>query len=203
MGFSVALVEYSVNFLYSLLLGAFFGLIYDIFRIIRIAISGVGIGTNKPASAKIDELSSHIIAKSARGRKAKKNRVGEKLYDILVFIQDVLFFLIAAMLLTVFLYCFNFGQLRLYIYIGVFAGFLAYYNTVGRLIAAVSGLILSVVKLLIIFLVYSIITPIVRALWGIISAPVNYIKIRHIIASSDRRAAKLFVICNDIDVAKS
>lgn len=62
-------------------------------------------------------------------------RILKKKASLTVFLEDLLFSLIAALSTA---YCFtliNYGQVRLFLLVGEVAGFLLYYNTVGALVA--------------------------------------------------------------------
>ncbi len=79
----------------ALILGAVFGLLYDIFRIIRLAF--------KNSSA-------------------------------VVFVEDIIFWIIATVTTFLFTIIFNNGELRLSLIITQVVGFLIYYFTLGKLI---------------------------------------------------------------------
>ena len=63
--------------------------------------------------------------------------------DIVYFICDVMFFIIAAIGSAIFIFHVNNGRIRGIALFGSLVGFLLYYNTAGRLVSAVSGLIIA------------------------------------------------------------
>lgn len=81
-------------FLYSFLVGAFIGLLYDLFRVSRVLLG--------------------------RGR-------------LKVFFEDLVFCLMSAVVLCVFVFNTTMGMVRLFAFCGVAVGFFLYYFTLGRL----------------------------------------------------------------------
>ena len=77
-----------------------------------------------------------IIRTAARmtGKKAVTNTV--------YFICDILFFIIAAVISAIFIFYVNNGRIHGIALAGSLLGFLLYYNTVGRLVSLVSGLLI-------------------------------------------------------------
>ncbi len=193
MAFNVSSTQTLVLLLYALLLGALFGVIYDIFRISRVMLTGVGIGKSRTSFEKID-----LITKRIRGNSGVKNntvrRIKNRMTDVIIFAQDLLFFVICALVFTVFLYQANFGQPRLFIYLGAVAGFILYYNTFGRVSAALSGIAVSCIRLALTFLVYKVAKPQIKAFARAISVPVEAYKLRSIIATGERERARLFMM---------
>ena len=92
-------MEYSnwqqlIIFLYGIAIGLGFGLLFDIFRAIRVFLGG----------------------------------------KLAVFFQDFIYFLLCAVVVFVYLFIFNRGQVRFFALLAVLAGSLFYYLTVGRYI---------------------------------------------------------------------
>ena len=88
-------------------LGAVLSVIYDIFRIIRVAFGG------------------------------KKTAV---------FVEDLIFSLVALVLTFVFVIAFNNGELRFFVLIGELLGFVTCHYTIGRIIIGFSRAIINSVK---------------------------------------------------------
>lgn len=63
-----------------------------------------------------------------------------------VFVEDILFSIIALVLTFIFVVAFNNGELRFFVLIGELLGFVAYYFTLGRLTMSVSKMIISLIK---------------------------------------------------------
>lgn len=100
--------------LYSVVLGAFFGVVYDLFRIRRANFSFSG-----------------------------KKKAGAVFEVIWICFEDIIFFLICSSVTCVFIYYFNSGRLRYLALLGAAFGFFVYYKTVGRLVMYFSVLILN------------------------------------------------------------
>ena len=86
--------------------GSLLGLVYDLFRLIRLAV----------------------------GRKKA------------VFLQDLLYFVVAAFLTVLFLLAVNRGSLRLFILLAMAAGFFSYYVTLSRVLLPLGGLLLRLLR---------------------------------------------------------
>lgn len=126
--------------LYSAVVGTVLGVLYDIFRIIRVAM--------KPSPGMSPKLRSFYDA------------VG----DTVIFIEDILFAFIAALVVAVFLFHVNDGQLRWFVLAGAAVGFFLYYMTVGRLVLLCAGAIISFVKAVLGFLLRITIIPLIKLL---------------------------------------
>lgn len=120
MGYEgVPILAQTTSFLYAMALGAVLSLVYDIFRIIRVAFGG------------------------------KKTAV---------FVEDLLFSLVALVLTFVFVIAFNNGELRFFVLIGELFGFVVCHYTVGRVILSFSRAIINGVK----WVLKLIFTPILK-----------------------------------------
>ncbi|MBQ9744677.1 MAG: spore cortex biosynthesis protein YabQ [Clostridia bacterium] len=123
--------QLSVSY-HSVILGFYLGIIYDIVRIIR-CFFGV---RYRCVIKRFDKL-------WLKSEEKKLNRVYESL---LMGITDILFFIIIACIMASFIYSVNSGNVRWYIYLFAFAGFLIYYLTLGKIIISLSSLIVRTVK---------------------------------------------------------
>lgn len=121
MGISIS--EEALLFLKSCLLGAGLAAVYDIFRILRLAV-----------------------------------RSGK----IVVFIEDTLYFILIALATFTFMLFFSEGQIRAYILIGEFLGWLLYYYTIGALVFRMSKAIIRAIKAVLRWLYKIFIHPFVR-----------------------------------------
>lgn len=65
--------------------------------------------------------------------------------DIAYFVCDVTFFIIAAAISAIFIFHVNNGRIRGIALFGSFAGFVLYYNTLGRLVSMITDLIIRTV----------------------------------------------------------
>lgn len=127
--------------LYAVGIGILLGLIYDVFRIVRMAFTVPG-----------------IVSDLYRGREYK-NRF---LVNIIGFVCDILFFVIAAVISAIFIFHVNNGRIRGIALFGSLVGFTAYYNTVGRLVTLISGAIIRGVCHTVRFIAVRIILPVLR-----------------------------------------
>jgi Spore cortex protein YabQ (Spore_YabQ). len=105
--------ELALMFIWAAALGCVFGILYDVFRIIR---------------------------RSVRG--ADRNPVAYAF----IFIQDIIFFIVAAAASAIFFYKFNSGRIRLSGIAFIIVGFSAYYFTLGKLVMLIADAIISFIR---------------------------------------------------------
>ena len=132
--------------------GILLGLVYDVFRILRIART-------------YDELPDgkffKKIALPKKAVKASKSRgVFRFLNSALIFVEDISFWIAAAFIETVFIYYFNNGEIRLDFFFYTAAGFFAYSVSVGKLIVFFAKKLIFFCRCLIFYILYIIIYPI-------------------------------------------
>lgn len=125
--------------LYSAGIGAALGALYDVFRIMRVAM--------KP----LPDMPARI--------RQFYNTVG----DTMIFAEDILFSLTAAAVVAVFLFHINDGQLRWFVLAGAAAGFSLYYMTVGRLVMLCANAIISFIRSLIRLILRLTLFPAIKA----------------------------------------
>lgn len=140
-------------FFQFLIPGIFLGLVYDVFRVIRI-------GRNDQTPRLSEMIRKRFFPqKTERKKKHAKNRE-----TVLIFIEDIIFFLIVAITEILAVYYFNDGEIRIYGLLFSAIGFLCYQKTVGRLVIVLSKKILYLLKKTIYFFVFLILNP-----WFVIS----------------------------------
>ena len=144
--------------LYSAVIGAFIGVIYDIFRILRIALPEV-----------------------IKGTKAE---------TVIVFFQDIIFWLITSAVFIIFIYYANKGMTRLIMIFASGAGFLIYYYTVGRIVIFFSGAIIGLVKHIVKLFYKILINPLIFLITGVIIVSGKFFKGR-INRRTERKAVRL------------
>ena len=105
----------------SILLGVISGLVFDIFRSVRLEIRG--------------------------GHRT-------------VAFQDILFWIIIAVLFFATVYKFNSGQLRFYIFIGAFLGLALYLLTISRLCIRIFAIIISALSSVVSFVIRTVEFPV-------------------------------------------
>ncbi len=113
--------------------GIFLSMVYDVFRLIRI-------GRNDRNHKVIPALRKRYFP-CANERKRKN--LSE---NILVFIEDILFWLIAAITEILAIYHINRGEIRIYCLMISVASFFIYRNTVGKLFLFLSTKILYLLR---------------------------------------------------------
>lgn len=121
MGISIS--EQALEFLAACLLGAGIGVLYDVFRILRIAFK--------------------------HGR-------------IITIAEDLLFWILSAVITFFFLLLFSEGQVRVYILLGELLGFTVYYFSLGCLVMRFSEWIIHLIKRLLKLLYKLLISPFVK-----------------------------------------
>ena len=134
--------------------GIFLGIVYDIFRILRIGrTSDLSVGgafyekirPRKPLFAPVSRFLSAHPLKAADW--------------ILVFIEDILFWLIAAITEILLIFHTNGGEIRIYCLIASVVGFFLYHQTLGKLITFFTKQIIFLLRCLIYWTLYAIIYP--------------------------------------------
>ena len=149
--------EYSA-FVNAVLLGVLFGIIYDIFRILRIARVPYLI-----PSGKFYEL----IKIPERKNKKQKN-ILKKFTEVsdaaLTFAEDIAFWIIATIGKVLFIYHVNGGVVRIYFIFCTFIGAALYFFTAGKITSYFSIRIIFLLRCLFYWSFYIIIYP-VRLVW--------------------------------------
>ncbi|HIZ56174.1 MAG TPA: spore cortex biosynthesis protein YabQ [Firmicutes bacterium] len=107
MDIQIMLTQQTTAFLYACLLGVGLGLIYDIFRILRLAVPSGG---------------------------------------IIIFVEDLLFFLVAGTATFLFMIRYNSGMLRGFIFVGELLGFSVYYFSIGTLVYRIADALINQIR---------------------------------------------------------
>ncbi len=144
---------------YSLAVGAFLGVLWDSFRIIRI----VCYGKRKPGSLTPIKLPSNGKDVS-RALSFSHTQAPFSLSGIAIFISDLLFCLTAAVSVIILLFHLNGGEIRGFALFGAAIGFTVYYFTVGRLTVLFSDFIIKGIKKLILLVLSVTVIPIFKLL---------------------------------------
>lgn len=133
------------------LLGVVLGVIYDVFRFLRISAS-----SNVPSGAFFEKIRPKKPILTQRKQK-KTIKIGKK---AIVFIEDILFFIISAVAEILFFLGLNDGEIRIYCLIFTLIGFILYLLSIGRIVIYFSSVIIFFVKCLLYWLFYIIIIPV-------------------------------------------
>lgn len=107
------------------------------------------------------------------------SRLAFTLPGVLILIEDLLFFALAAILTFSYMLSAVNGFIRCFIMLGVGLGFLIYYLTIGALIMKISGAIIGIIKKILQLLYKIFIMPIVwlaKKIYEILLKVWNYIK---------------------------
>lgn len=126
----IHLADQTWSFLSACLLGAALGMLYDVFRILRIAFP---------------------------------TRPG------IVFLEDLLFWIIAALLSFLFLLASSDGVVRVFLLAGELIGGTLYYCTAGRLVMRVARAIIRAVEAVLRFIFRFLVHPVWRLVYAIVS----------------------------------
>lgn len=129
-----------IEVLYSLILGLIFGGLYDIIRIVHILCG--------------------IASYSGERSFCRRGAIPFTIF----FLTDLLFMLTVTAVYSFFIYWQMNGELRLYVFIAVIAGFAVYYNTAGRAVMFFSEVIVRFLRFI---GHYAIVIP-VRYLWKLL-----------------------------------
>ena len=146
--------------LYSLLVGAFLGVLWDVFRILRIIAYGK---RNAVKSLYIPLPATEKGVAKALSVSHTQNFLS--LAGILIFISDILFSLTATVSLILLIFQVNNGEIRGTALIGTVIGFSVYYFTVGRLTVLFSDLIIRFIKKILAFFLKFTVIPVANVLF--------------------------------------
>ena len=149
MQFIVILYQLQIT-LYALLLGLFFGVLYDSLRIVRMLAGITPVHIQSVSWTR--RLPCRHIGKLGRGV------ISELLF---VHLLDILYGLSTGASFCVFLYALNNGRFRWYLLLGCVLGFMAYYWSAGRLVMYLSGYIVAVLRSVIGLILYLLTQPLI------------------------------------------
>ena len=115
--------------------GVFLSMVYDVFRLIRI---GRNDPCHKPIVALRKKFFSYEPSSEQKQEKRSKNTI--------VFIEDILFWLIAAITEILSVYYINRGEIRIYCLMISIIGFFVYQRTIGKIFLFLSTKILYLLR---------------------------------------------------------
>lgn len=160
-----------VLFLYSLAVGALLGVLWDIFRIIRLIVC-------KERSAD-DSFPIRLPSNEREVIKALSFKHRQKIIPvILIFISDLLFCLFASATVILLLFHLNGGQIRGFVLFGAALGAVTYYFTVGKLTFAFSDRMIRGAKRLIRFILSVTVIPVFVLLNGLVRSALRKLGLR-------------------------
>lgn len=138
---------------YSLWLGIILGVVYDILRIRRIATARSGSFGARRAP---------ISLAMWNGKGPRRSKVGAGL----LFVEDLLFALFAAVSFLLLFYSVNGGIVRWYAFVGAGMSFVVYRLTIGRLLMCLSDRITRGIRCVIGWLWKRMVSPLARFLFS-------------------------------------
>lgn len=159
--------------LYSVAVGCLLGILWDVFRIIRIAVYGRQHGegvspVRLPASKK--EVSRALSVRHTKGALS--------LSGISIFLSDLLFCLSASAAVILLLFHLNGGEIRGFALFGALLGFICYYFTVGKLTVLFSELIITGIKKLLYFVLSLTLIPVFNLFRRLTAFILNKLRLR-------------------------
>lgn len=88
-------------------------------------------------------------------------RIAVNTHSLIIFFEDIIFFIVSAVSTFLFIFHVNSGQIRWFIFLGLILGFIVYYFTLGKLVIKISEVIIKIVKSVFKFLFGIFIKPFV------------------------------------------
>ncbi len=147
-------METSPYLLWNLLLNAFLGgvllgAIYDTMRLSRVFL-GV---------CHYTDISPGWKACSPFAKKISNKKIPPVFATVLFVIQDFCFCLSAGILIAILLFYGNNGNFRGFVPLGLLAGFLLYYVTIGKLLIKVSEYVIFTIKIAVLYVIFYLTRP--------------------------------------------
>lgn len=139
----------------AFLLGGVLGAIYDALRITRVFF---GVHYSRRAAKRLQEIRLPFLSPHKRRRESPA-------LGIIVFVEDLLFCILAGVLLILLLYEANNGKIRFPVFLCAGVGFLLYRATAGRLVMLFSEVIAFAIETVVRYLLFFLLYP-VRAVAG-------------------------------------
>ena len=130
----------SLLLLWSAVFGAVLGMINDVNRIIRVFL---GVRYTQNGFERLYKYPLPILKKPLGELKTLPKR---GFVSVIIFLQDLLFFIIAGVGVAILNYEFNEGKFRIFTLLAILVGFLLYYFTIGKLVILASELIVFSIK---------------------------------------------------------
>lgn len=91
-----------------------------------------------------------------------------KTTDFATYVQDVIFWAITGIITLAFIFYFNNGEIRFYVFLGIILGAIIYILTISKYVIKVSVRIINYIKKLISTIINIILVPI-KAIWKIVN----------------------------------
>ena len=120
--------------------GVIMGLFYDVLYMTRVM---CGLHIKKQCVSTCPECDQHTDVSCATRKKSV--RLHSAFSSVVLFVEDVIFFLVCGVCVVLILYFVNDGQFRFFVPLGLASGFFVYKMTVGRLVRALLEVLVGVV----------------------------------------------------------
>jgi len=143
----------SALYLYALILGFFFGAVYDGLRITRVFL---GVRYSRRAAKRLERVRLPLLS-------PRKKSGESRLLGVIVFFEDLFFCLFAGVALILLFYAVNNGKIRVLAFVSCGAGFLAYRVTLGRVVMLFSQVIAFAVECVVRYALFFLSYPFVFA----------------------------------------
>ncbi len=135
--------------LYGAAVGVLLGIVYDVFRILRIAVE---------PSNRLRRLGAVTGSEAANGKKPH----GETVRTVIIAIEDIIYSVICAVVISVMIFHINSGHPRWFILLGTAVGFFVYYFTVGKIVMLFSSYIILFVRTVFMFVMKLTLFPLLK-----------------------------------------
>ncbi len=135
--------------LYGAAVGVLLGIVYDVFRILRIAVE---------PSNRLRLLNIITDKKTAD----EKKPYGETVRTVIIAIEDIIYSIICAVVISVMIFHINSGHPRWFILLGTALGFFVYYFTVGKIVMLFSSYIILFVRTVFMFVMKLTLFPLLK-----------------------------------------
>jgi F0F1-type ATP synthase assembly protein I len=143
----------ALEMVYSVLLGVFLAVVYDAMYLLRDFFSFVKFQHFSPEALP-------VIKRFLKTKKENRNNNNNKYANALQCLSDILFFLFAGVVFSVFIYHFNDGVIRGFIFIFSALGFALYRISCRRLVLRIFEFILELTRILLLYALFLVIYPI-------------------------------------------
>lgn len=148
----VSILDQLYVFCMSLIIGVALGALYDIVRMWR---AFLGIRYVNKFTEKLKLLRLPLI----KNPLLKEKKQNDRAQGILLFITDIIYFLIVTLIMIIFVYSVSGGVVRWFIFVGAMMGLLIYYFTIGKIVISVSEYIVFFVRIVWAYVVYFVTYP--------------------------------------------
>lgn len=157
--------EQLLGALYSLAVGVFLAMLYDVVRITRMMLG------LRPGGAETPKRALPLVGDVI------KDRVRSRIFsDVFVFFGDILYFMSATAVYVVFVFHAGDGDNRWFFSLGALAGFLLYFFTAGKLVMRFCGVIRFALCALWAYVVFFALFPLRMALWYVVAPAVGVLE---------------------------